>query len=104
MMSTDDLAKQLHDKASRGIVLSAEEQAQLEAWYAEQDQAESAVLGPTSSPQRRAALHTQVETALAQLRTVTQRIQDLMAQNEAMRREISVLQRQLAPASTHEPA
>jgi hypothetical protein len=103
-MSLDELAKQLHDKATRGLALSAEEQAQLEEWYTEQDQQERAVLGPMGSSQRLAALHTQVETALAQLLTVTQRIQELTVHNETLRREIAVLQRQLPLASTHEPA
>jgi hypothetical protein len=85
-------------------VLSAGEQAQLDAWYAEQDQRENAVLGPASASPRLAMLHTQVETALAQLLTVTQRIQALTAHNETLRREIAVLQRQLPLASTREPA
>ena len=36
-MSTDELAKQLHDKATRGIALSTADQAKLDAWYAQQD-------------------------------------------------------------------
>ena len=103
-MSLDELAKQLHDKATRGLALSAEEQAQLEAWYTEQDQRERAVLGPTDSSQRLATLHTQVETALAQLLAATQRIQELTVHNETLRYEIAVLQRQLPLASTREPA
>ncbi len=40
----DELGRQLHDRATRGIWLSAEERAQLEAWYAEMDQDEAADL------------------------------------------------------------
>ena len=87
MMSTDDFITHLHDKATRGIALSAAEQAQLEAWYARQDQEESILLGPTQAPQHLAMLQAQVETVLAQLHTVTRRIQELTAHNEAMRRE-----------------
>jgi hypothetical protein len=103
-MSHDELAQHLHDKATRGLALSAEEQARLEAWYTEQDQQERAVLGPTGSSQRLATLHTRVEPALAQLLTVTQRIQELTVHNETLRREMAVLQRQLPLASTREPA
>jgi len=99
-MSLDEFAKQLHDKATRGLALSAEEQAHLEAWYTEQDQREHAILGPRGSSQRLVTLHTQVETALAQLLTVTQRIQELTVYNETLRREIAVLERQLPLAST----
>jgi hypothetical protein len=103
-MLPDDLAKQLHDKATSGMALSAEEQAQLAAWYTEQDQQESAILGPRSSSQRLATLRAHVETALAQLLTATQRIQELTAQNEVVRREIAVLQGQLTSAATRQPA
>jgi len=82
-MSPDDCLQQLHGKATRGMTLSAEEQAQLAAWYAEQDQRENALLG-TGSSQHLAALHAQVETALAQLLMVTQRMQELTARNGTM--------------------
>jgi hypothetical protein len=103
-MSCDERAQQLHDKATRGGALSAEEQAHLDAWYAEHDAREGAVLGPAGTSPRLTMLHTQVETALAQLLTVTQRIQALTAHNEALRREIAGLQRQLPLAATREPA
>jgi capsule polysaccharide export protein KpsE/RkpR len=90
-MSTDNLAKQLHDKASRGIVLSAAEQAQLDMWYAKQDQAEGSMLALTTPSHTLTALQTQVDTAVSQLATVTQRIQELAAQNDALRRDIAVL-------------
>ena len=44
-MVSDDFIKQLHDRATRGEILSAEEQKQLENWYASQDSAESKALG-----------------------------------------------------------
>jgi len=63
-MSTDELVKQLHDKATRGIVLSTIEQAQLDAWYAQQDQEEGALLTQTSPPGTLVALQTQVDTGV----------------------------------------
>lgn len=83
-MSPDHRLQQLHDKATRGMTLSAQEQVQLAAWYAEQDQQESALLGPIGSSQHLAVLHAQVETALAQLLTFTQRMQELTAHNETV--------------------
>jgi hypothetical protein len=103
-MSRDELAQQLHDKVTRGLTLSAEEQAHLAAWYDEQDHHEHAVLGAMRSSQRLTTLQAYVETALAQLLTTTQRIQELTAQNETLRQEIAVLQRQLPLAATSGPA
>ncbi len=103
-MSTEELVKQLHDKATRGSVLSAAEQAQLEAWYAQQDQEERTILERVTLPQTIVALQTQVETAVAQLLAITQRIQDLVAQNETLRREIAALQHQLVQTATVQPA
>lgn len=95
-MASDELGKQLHDRATRGEVLSAEEQAQLENWYATQDRAEMDELGLTVTEKTLTALQAQVDAALAQLATVTRRIQEIAAENEALRREIAALRRQLA--------
>ncbi|OGG49716.1 MAG: hypothetical protein A3F84_16120 [Candidatus Handelsmanbacteria bacterium RIFCSPLOWO2_12_FULL_64_10] len=94
-MDADELAKQLHDKATRGVGLSPDEQAKLDAWYARQDASESAMLAQTSPPQALVALQAQVDAAVAQLLTVTQRIRDLTLQNDALRRDIAALKQQL---------
>ena len=103
-MSTDELVKQLHDKATRGIALSTIEQAQLDAWYARQDQEETSLLTQASPPQTLVALHTQVDTAVAQLRAVTQRLQELAIHNDTLRRDIAVLQQQLTRPSPAQSA
>lgn len=103
-MPDENLAKQLHDKATRGVVLSASEQTQLDAWYAEQDKLESNLLDLTSGPQQLKVLQAQVETALNHLLTVTQCVQELTAQNEAIRHEIATLQHQLTHPPTSQPA
>ncbi len=95
-MSTEESARDLHDRASQGVELSAAEQSRLDAWYAEQDHAEAESLGLTRPPQRLDALQRQVETALGQILTVAQHIQDLVSQNQALRHEIAALQRRLS--------
>ena len=92
----DEPARQLHDRATRGDSLSVEERALLDQWYARQDQAEAAALAASAPPASAAALQSQVDAALAQLVTATQRIQALAAENEAVRKEVADLQRQLA--------
>ena len=103
-MVSDDLAKQLHNRATRGESLSAEEQSQLKNWYALQDTAESNVLGLTAAEKTPTALQAQVDVALTQLITVTKRIQEIASENDALRREIATLRRQLAHLSTLQPA
>lgn len=103
-MSRDHLGQQLHDRATRGEALSAEEQAQLEEWYAQHDREEAAALGSALSPQRNAQLQGQIDAAMAQLLTVTQRIQTLAAENEAVRQEVSALQQQLTQRTEKQPA
>src|SRR5688572_28867446 len=94
-MSTDHLGQQLHDRATRGEVLSVEEQAHLQLWYARQDQEESGVLAGAPSDQSVAQLRGRLDAAVSQLVEATQRIQVLAVQNEAVRREIADLERQL---------
>jgi hypothetical protein len=102
-MSRDDLGQQLHDKATRGAALAPEEQKQLEEWYARQDQEENAVFATTLASQSIGALQAQVDAAVAQLLAVTQRIQTQTAENEKVRQEIAVLQRQLAQKPATQP-
>ena len=96
--------EQLHDRATRGEALSAEERAQLLAWYARLDREESATFDRASPAASLALLRTQIETALAQLATLTQRIQTLSGENATLRQEIVSLQVQLARKLTPQPA
>jgi hypothetical protein len=95
-MVTDELGKQLHDRATRGETLSLEEQSQLEEWYAAQDRAEAADLGLTVSAETITVLQAQVALVLEQLTVATQRIQEITEENQALHHEISKLRRQLA--------
>jgi hypothetical protein len=99
-MSTSDVVKQLHDKATRGIMLSTSEQAQLDAWYTQQDHEEGVLLTQTSPPQELVVLQAQVDSAIAQMLAVTQRAQELEKHNEALRRDIAALQQQLRRSSS----
>ena len=92
----DDRMHELHDKATRGGILSTAEQAELDAWYAAQDAAESQLLAEAAPSQSLVELQADVQTAVAQLQAVTLRIQVLSDQNEALRQEVNALQRQLA--------
>ena len=47
-MISDEIGKQLHDRATRGEVLTAEEQSQLSKWYAAQDQIENDLLNASN--------------------------------------------------------
>lgn len=95
-MITDNKGKQLHDKASRGESLTAEEYAQLEEWYAVQDQAEIVALGLNEREKVQANLQAQIEDALAQLVKISSRIQQTASENESLRRENAALRQQLA--------
>lgn len=88
--------QQLHDRATRGEPLSADERARLVDWYARLDQEEAASLNPTAPPASLAVLQAQVKATLAQLATLTEQIQTQTAENAALRREIAALQAQLA--------
>ncbi|MBC8185664.1 hypothetical protein H8E88_31650 [candidate division KSB1 bacterium] len=73
-MISDDDAKRLHDKATRGMSLFEKEQSQLENWYAIQDSIENNNLTQKFSAKKSLSLQKQIETILSQLMTVTKRI------------------------------
>jgi hypothetical protein len=99
-MISDELGMQLHDRWTRGQELTAEEQAQLEAWYQQRDTVEAQQLNQVFTTAGIPGLQAQVEMTLTQLGTVIQRIQQVTAENEGLRQEISALRQQLtAPKS-----
>jgi hypothetical protein len=97
-MISEHEAKQLHDRATRGIELSAAEQAELDAWYARQDAAESARLAATQPSPTLEKLRAEIGEAVSRLRVVTQQIEAQAAENERLRRENAALQRELLEA------
>ena len=95
-MISDEIGKQLHDRLSRGETLSAAEQAQLTAWYATQDAAEADLLYQPAIETDLEPLQRQIDIASAQLTAVTERIQQVTAENSILRQEITRLRQQLA--------
>lgn len=90
-----DLQK-LHDRATRGLPLSDEERTQLNQWYSQEDAAEARLLGVAASSANTETLQLQIQATLAQVAAVTQQIQQLVVQNEELRREVSALKQRLA--------
>jgi len=99
-MISDELAKQLHDKSTRGKSLSSEEQSSLEQWYAFQDDAETQTLTKSYDESKITILQTQVNNAFIQLMTVTKQIPGMIAENEALKGEIIQLHNQLVQQTT----
>jgi diphthamide synthase subunit DPH2 len=98
-MISDTIAKQLHDRSTRGQKLSIEEQSLLETWYALQDQVENETLSVNRGENHLTALKMQVAEALTQLFTVTKQIQDMTAENEQLKRDLLELRRHLVQTS-----
>ena len=98
-MISDDLGQVLHDRSTRGETLSAEEQLQLERWYEAQDKLESQLLALTPDKKAVANLQSQIEGALTQLISLTNRIQQVASENELLRQEINSLRHQLVDVS-----
>jgi hypothetical protein len=104
----DELGRQLHDRATRGQTLSAEEQEQLQAWYDKWDRIEMEQFGLT--PEQEAAeearlteLHAQIAAEEALLAEILTRNQTLVAQNEALRAEIRSLKERQAERAVTQP-
>ncbi len=95
-MDTASDGPRLHARAARGEELSAAERERLDAWYAAQDAAEWALLTRAEPGQNVVALHAQIAATTARLQEAAQRVHELAAQNEVLRKETVALQRQLA--------
>ncbi|MBK6433293.1 hypothetical protein [Candidatus Amarolinea dominans] len=102
-MILDELRPRLHDRATRGQSLTHEEAAALEAWYAQQDQAELAQIVRTPVHDV-TLLQQQIDGALTQLAKTTQQIRRLGKENAALRRENARLRVRLADQAIFQPA
>jgi hypothetical protein len=94
-MIPDEIGRALHDKATRGLDLSREEQTQVNAWYQAQDSAESEALG-LANDSVAPDLESQVADVLTRCALLTQRIQELTAENDALRQENDALREHIS--------
>ncbi len=99
-MIPDGVGRQLHDRATRGKILSEVEKRQLTTWYAEQDAAESEILSLPEESIPSSDLREQIANIIQQLNAVTQNIQALTQENVALRNEIATLRQQVAQQLT----
>ncbi len=95
-MISDDAVRALHDRATRGRILSGEVQAQLEQWYAAQDNAEQGILSFVAASPTTPDLLEQVKTALERCVTLAQHIHELSHHNDDLRRDIAQLRQKMA--------
>ena len=75
--------------------LAAQDKANLEQWYTQHDRGETETFARAVPLGDLVKLREDVDRALAQLRGVTHRVSALADENEALKQEISTLQRQL---------
>jgi len=101
---TNETLKALHDKRTRGLTLSADEQACLDTWYAQQDSEEQAALASPNASPVLISMQAQVQAANSELQTITQHIQELTAENSRIRDEIIKLQVQATKQSKAQTA
>jgi hypothetical protein len=97
-----EIGRKLHERSMQGDKLTLNEQAVLTEWYATMDAAEDQLLSSgrrVTTEVDIAAVQKQIAEALAQLESFTRRIQQLSQENDDLRREVTVLRRQVAASS-----
>ncbi len=104
MATQDDRLWKLHLRRSLGEALTADEQSYLDAWYAEQDQAEALALGLSTEANDLSPLKKQVGAILEHIVTTSLSIQTMANENEALRRENQALRQQLTQRRVLQPA
>jgi hypothetical protein len=96
-MLSDELGMQLHDRETRGELLTEQERTQLEAWYAQKDAAEKSMLETAQMPlPNLGVLQDQVDIAIKQLAAGVQQLQQITQEDKALRKEISEIKQQLS--------
>lgn len=95
-MISNEVGQSLHDRATRGTPLSPDEQAQLDAWYAHQDQEELQRRANAPNSHDLAELQAQIQRTAAQLVVQARHFQALTEDNARLRREIAALEKHLS--------
>lgn len=94
---SNDTYSHLHDRFTRGELLSEDELSVLHSWYTQQDAEEMAhlheVLRSTTTITH---LQEHINHTAAQLQQITQHITATISENETLRHEIALLQARLA--------
>jgi hypothetical protein len=94
-MVSDELGMQLHDRETIGEPLTTQEKAQLEAWYAQKDAAETVMFEANQLPlPNLVVLQDRVDTAIAQLTIGVQQLQQITQENKSLRTEIAEIKQQ----------
>jgi hypothetical protein len=94
-MLSDELGMQLHDRETIGESLTTQEKAQLEAWYAQKDAAETAMLEATQVPlPSLVMLQDRVDATIKQLTDGVQRLYQITQENKSLREEIAEIKQQ----------
>jgi hypothetical protein len=95
-MLSDELGMQLHDRETTGESLTTQEKAQLEAWYVQQDAAETAMLKAAQMPLPNLVfMQDRIDAAISQLSVGVQRLQQITHENKSLREEIEGIKQQL---------
>ncbi len=89
-MISDEAAQQLHDRATRGEPLSAEERAILDAWYARQDaeEAEQLAIGWL---EQETSLRERMKDVLTRMTLLTQKMQEAIVESKQLQEELAAL-------------
>src|ERR1700730_16188872 len=91
----DEELRTLHDKRARGLALSKDEEARLNAWYVQHDAEERALSSSRQEPPVRIMLQARKEAINHQLQMVTEHVRKATAENARLRDEITKLQEQI---------
>lgn len=94
-MISDELGMQLHDRETIGEVLTTQEKEQLEAWYAQKDAAETAMLEAAQVQlPNLVMLQDRVDATIKQLTDGVQRLDQITQENKLLREEIAEIKQQ----------
>ena len=95
-MLSDELGMQLHDRETIGEPLTAQEKAQLEAWYAQRDAAEKSMFEAAQVPlPNLVMLQDKIDLTIEQLTAGVQRLQLITQENKSLQKEIAEIKQQL---------
>lgn len=103
-MISNEIGLELHDRHTRGLVLSDEEKDILDQWYEEQDVEEANEVSLTRYEVNFPDFQRQINLALESILKMSEQLQQLIQENAKIRAENQTLKEQIAQRLSQQAA
>ncbi|MGD9732135.1 MAG: hypothetical protein AB7U45_08135 [Desulfamplus sp.] len=95
-MLSDEIGKELHERATQGKILTNEEHKLLQEWYNVQDRAESECLYSNAVVETEHTIQKQINNIIIKIEAASENIHKLTSENILLKKNIAAINKKLS--------